>query len=181
MPWLPHPHFAHAGALVPVGAAHRFAYGALGGDDAVDAGIIRQSENRRCEIVLLAVENEVGAELVRNKISAAPGFMIGNVVVMAGIPQVMQAMLEYVTPQLKTGATMLSQTVRADLREGDIGTELGAIAKAHAGVVIGSYPFMEDERRPNTHIVLRARDPRQLAAAKVAVEEMIARVRAVIG
>jgi molybdenum cofactor synthesis domain-containing protein len=122
-----------------------------------------------------------GAELVRNKISAAPGFMIGNVVVMAGIPQVMQAMLEYVTPQLKTGATMLSQTVRADLREGDIGTELGAIAKAHAGVVIGSYPFMEDERRPNTHIVLRARDPRQLAAAKVAVEEMIARVRAVIG
>ncbi len=71
----------------------------------------------------------VGGELVLNKISAAPGFWIGNVIVMAGIPSVMQAMLEYVTPQLKTGARMLSETVRADCREGDIGTELGEIAK----------------------------------------------------
>ena len=52
----------------------------------------------------------VGGELVLNKISAAPGFWIGNVIVMAGIPSVMQAMLEYVTPQLKTGARMLSET-----------------------------------------------------------------------
>src|ERR1700734_995275 len=110
-----------------------------------------------------------GAELVLNKISAAPGFTIGNVIVMAGIPQVMQAMLEYVTPQLRTGTAMVSQTVRADLREGDIGTELGAIAKAHAGVVIGSYPFMDEERRPNTHIVLRSRDAEKLAAAKAEV------------
>ena len=51
-----------------------------------------------------------GAELVLNKISAAPGFTIGNVIVMAGIPQVMQAMLEYVTPQLRTGTAMVSQT-----------------------------------------------------------------------
>jgi molybdenum cofactor synthesis domain-containing protein len=119
-----------------------------------------------------------GAELVLNKISAAPGFMIGNVIVMAGIPQVMQAMLEYVTPQLRTGTAMLSQTVRADLREGDIGTELGVIAKAHAGVVIGSYPFMDEERRPNTNIVLRSRDPQKLAAAKAAVEAMLERVHA---
>jgi molybdenum cofactor synthesis domain-containing protein len=119
-----------------------------------------------------------GAELVLNKISAAPGFMIGNVIVMAGIPQVMQAMLEYVTPQLKTGTAMLSQTVRGDCREGDIGTELGAIAKAHNGVVIGSYPFMDEERRPNTHIVLRSRDPQKLAAAKSEVEAMLNRLHA---
>jgi molybdopterin-biosynthesis enzyme MoeA-like protein len=121
-----------------------------------------------------------GAELVLNKISAAPGFMIGNVIVMAGIPQVMQAMVEYVTPQLKTGTAMLSQTVRGDCREGDIGTELGAIAKAHNGVVIGSYPFME-EGRPNTHIVLRSRDPQKLAAAKSDVEAMLQRLHAAAG
>jgi molybdenum cofactor synthesis domain-containing protein len=119
-----------------------------------------------------------GSELVLNKISAAPGFMIGNVIVMAGIPQVMQAMLEYVTPKLKTGTAMLSETVRGDCREGDIGTELGAIAKAHAGVVIGSYPFMDDDRRPNTHIVLRSRDPQKLAAAKAAVLAMLERLHA---
>ncbi|HXQ84294.1 MAG TPA: molybdopterin-binding protein [Xanthobacteraceae bacterium] len=119
-----------------------------------------------------------GAELVLNKISAAPGFRIGNVIVMAGIPQVMQAMLEYVTPQLKTGAKMLSETVRADCREGDIGTELGAVAAAHPGVVIGSYPFMDEKRAANAHVVLRSRDPQKLAAAKAAVEAMLARVQA---
>ena len=119
-----------------------------------------------------------GAELVLNKISAAPGFRIGNVIVMAGIPQVMQAMLEYVTPQLKTGAKMLSETVRADCREGDIGTELGAIAAAHPGVVIGSYPFMDEKRAANAHVVMRSRDSQKLAAAKAAVEAMLARVQA---
>jgi molybdenum cofactor synthesis domain-containing protein len=122
-----------------------------------------------------------GAELVLNKISAAPGFMIGNVIVMAGIPQVMQAMVEYVTPQLKTGTAMLSQTVRGDCREGDIGTELGAIARTNDGVVIGSYPFMDEARRPNTHIVLRSRDPQKLAAAKAAVEAMLQRLHAAAG
>jgi molybdenum cofactor synthesis domain-containing protein len=118
-----------------------------------------------------------GAELVLNKISAAPGFRIGNVIVMAGIPAVMQAMLEYVTPQLKTGAKMLSETVRADCREGDIGTELGAIAKAHPDVIIGSYPFM-DERGANAHVVMRSRDPQKLATVKAEVEAMLSRVHA---
>jgi molybdenum cofactor synthesis domain-containing protein len=119
-----------------------------------------------------------GGELVLNKISAAPGFRIGNVIVMAGIPQVMQAMLEYVTPQLKTGAKILSESVRADCREGDIGTELGAIAKAHPDVIIGSYPFMDEKKDANAHVVMRARDPQKLAAARAAVEAMLARVHA---
>ena len=63
-----------------------------------------------------------GAELVQNKISAAPGFWIGNVITMAGVPAIMQAMLDEVAPKLKTGAQMLSESIRADLREGDIGT-----------------------------------------------------------
>jgi molybdenum cofactor synthesis domain-containing protein len=118
-----------------------------------------------------------GGELVLNKVSAAPGFRIGNVIVMAGIPQVMQAMLEYVTPQLKTGAKMLSETVRADCREGDIGTELGAVAKANPDVIIGSYPFMDENRGANAHVVMRSRDPARLAAVKAAVEAMLKRVR----
>jgi molybdenum cofactor synthesis domain-containing protein len=119
-----------------------------------------------------------GAGLVLNKISAAPGFRIDNVIVMAGIPAVMQAMLEYVTPQLKTGAKMLSETVRADCREGDIGTELGAIAKAHPDVIIGSYPFMDENRSANAHVVMRSRDPQRLATVKAAVEAMLKRVHA---
>src|ERR1700729_3811622 len=119
-----------------------------------------------------------GGELVLNKISAAPGFRIGNVIVMAGIPSVMQAMLEWVAPQLKTGARMLSESVQADLREGDIGTELGVIAKAHPDVMIGSYPFMDEKRGANAHVVMRARDPQKLAAVKAEVEAMLARLRA---
>jgi hypothetical protein len=72
---------------------------------------------------------------------------------------------------------MLSETVRADCREGDIGTELGEIAKAHPEVMIGSYPFVDD-RGPNTNVVVRARDPARLAVVKAAVEAMLTEVRA---
>ena len=119
-----------------------------------------------------------GGELVLNKVSGAPGFRIGNVIVMAGIPSVMQGMIEYVTPQLKTGARMLSESVRADAREGDIGTELGQVAKALPDVIFGSYPFADDTGSPNTNVVIRSRDPQRLAAAKQAVEAMLARVKA---
>jgi molybdenum cofactor synthesis domain-containing protein len=119
-----------------------------------------------------------GAELVLNKISAAPGFWIGNVIVMAGVPNIMQAMLDYVAPKLKTGAKMLSQSVRADCREGDIGTELGEIAKKHPDVIIGSYPFMDEKRGGNTNVVVRSRDPQRIAAAMSAIEAMLGRVKA---
>jgi molybdenum cofactor synthesis domain-containing protein len=121
-----------------------------------------------------------GAELVLNKISKAPGFWIGNVIVMAGVPSIMQAMLDEVAPKLQTNAKMLSETIRADLREGDIGTELGAIAQAHPEVSIGSYPFFDEQRGPNTNIVVRARDPQRLAAARAAVQEMLQKVRATL-
>jgi molybdenum cofactor synthesis domain-containing protein len=118
-----------------------------------------------------------GADLILNKVSAAPGFRIGNVHVMAGVPTIMQSMLDEIAPTLKTGVKMLSESVRADCREGDIGTQLGEIAKAHPEVMIGSYPF-QDEGRPNTNIVVRSRDPGKLAAAKAAVEHMLVRVKA---
>ncbi|KAB2876325.1 MAG: competence/damage-inducible protein A [Pseudorhodoplanes sp.] len=119
-----------------------------------------------------------GAELVVNKISGAPGFWIGNVIVMAGVPAIMQTMLDEVAPKLKTGQRMLSESIRADVREGDIGTELAQVAQAHDGVTIGSYPFFDDRLGPNTNVVVRARDPQKLAAAKAAVEAMLMRVKA---
>src|SRR5918995_5717931 len=114
-----------------------------------------------------------GADLVENKVSGAPGFWIGNVIVMAGVPSIMQAMLDEVAPRLKTGIRMLSETVRANAREGDIGTQLGEIAKANPEVAIGSYPFFDPQHGPNTNVVLRARDAQKLAAATRAVEEML--------
>jgi molybdenum cofactor synthesis domain-containing protein len=118
-----------------------------------------------------------GADLVLNKVSGAPGIWIGNVIVMAGVPSIMQAMLDEVAPKLKTGVRMLSETVRADAREGDIGTQLGEIAKANPDVAIGSYPFFDPQHGPNTNVVLRARDAAKLAVARHAVEEMLERVR----
>jgi molybdenum cofactor synthesis domain-containing protein len=119
-----------------------------------------------------------GAELVLNKVSGAPGFWIGNVIVMAGVPNIMQGMLEFVMPRLKTGVRMLSESLRADLREGDIGTDLGDIAKQHPDVMIGSYPFADEKTGGNTNVVVRSRDPQKLAAAKQAVEAMLVRIKA---
>jgi molybdenum cofactor synthesis domain-containing protein len=119
-----------------------------------------------------------GAKLVPNRISAAPGFWIDNVIVLAGVPSIMQAMLDAVAPQLRTGTKILSETVRADCREGDIGTELGDIAQAHPEVTIGSYPFVDEVRGPNTNIVVRGRNPARVAAAMAAVTTMLVEVRA---
>ena len=118
-----------------------------------------------------------GGSLVYNKVSGAPGFRIGNVIVMAGIPAVMQGMLDEVAPTLKTGAKLLSETIRADAKEGDVGTALGAIAKANPETIIGSYPFFDEKLGPNTNIVVRSRDPGKLAAAKAAVEAMLVEVK----
>jgi molybdenum cofactor synthesis domain-containing protein len=117
-----------------------------------------------------------GADLVPNPVSRVPGFRIENVIVMAGIPAVMQGMLDGVAPSLQTGIKMLSVSIRADSREGDIALPFGAVAKAHPDVIMGSYPF-SDDRGPNTNLVLRSRDPDKLAAAKVAVEDMLIAVR----
>lgn len=121
-----------------------------------------------------------GADLIANSVSKAPGFTIGNVYVMAGVPSIMQAMLDVVAPTLQTGVKILSDTVRAGLREGDIGTALAEVAKAHPDVSIGSYPFFS-ETGPDTNVVVRSRDPEALAAAMEAVKAMIAAEQAKLG
>ncbi|MGA0565464.1 competence/damage-inducible protein A [Ancylobacter sp. VNQ12] len=117
-----------------------------------------------------------GAELVPNPVSKAPGFWIGNVIVMAGVPTIMQAMLDQVAPKLRTGVQVLSETVRANAREGDIGGPLKLIAEAHPDVTIGSYPFLDEDGRPNSNLVVRSRDPEKLAAAVAAVRAMAAAI-----
>lgn len=114
-----------------------------------------------------------GADLIANPVSKAPGFNIGNVYVMAGVPSIMQAMLDEVAPTLRTGVKVLSDTVRAGLREGDIGTALAAVAKAHPDVSIGSYPFFS-ETGPDTNVVVRSRSAEKLAEAMSAVRTMLA-------
>lgn len=117
-----------------------------------------------------------GAELVPNPVSKAPGFWIGNVIVMAGVPTIMQAMLDQVAPKLRTGVHVLSETVRANAREGDIGGPLKLIAEAHPDVTIGSYPFLDEDGRPNSNLVVRSRDPAKLAEAVAAVKLMVAAI-----
>ncbi len=118
-----------------------------------------------------------GADLVEAN-QGPPGFWIGNVIVMAGVPSIMQVMLDSAAPKLKTGVKMLSETIKGNVREGDIGTELGEIAKLHPDTSIGSYPFFDEKSGPNTNLVVRSRDAGKLAAAKADIETMLVRVRA---
>ncbi len=115
-----------------------------------------------------------GAELVHNSYNKVPGFRIGNVIVMAGVPVIMQAMLDAVAPTLTTGVKLLSDSVRADMKEGDLGSALRDVAKAHPDTMIGSYPFWGEDGQPNTNLVIRSRDAGKLAEAKAAVEAMLA-------
>jgi molybdenum cofactor synthesis domain-containing protein len=105
-----------------------------------------------------------GATLIENPVSKAPGFSLGNVHVMAGVPAIFQAMLAGLLPRLTGGRPLLSETVRVDRPEGVIAGPLGAIAAAHPTVSIGSYPFSADGRL-GANLVARSDDPDALAAA----------------
>jgi molybdopterin-biosynthesis enzyme MoeA-like protein len=119
-----------------------------------------------------------GADLVQNSVSSAPGFKIGNVIVMAGVPTVMQAMLDAVAPLLQTGAKMLVETVDAkDLPEGLYAAPLGEVAAAHTGVSIGSYPSFREGRFHN-QIVVRSKDAAAMTAAAKAVRALVEQLTA---
>ena len=119
-----------------------------------------------------------GADLIANPISKAPGFRIGNVYVMAGVPQIMAAMLDEIRPTLTSNAPVISETVEAGaIPEGNFAGELSEIAAAHANVSIGSYPSMTPDGFRN-RIVVRGRDADAVAAARAAVEALLAGLRA---
>src|ERR1700675_3591429 len=115
-----------------------------------------------------------GAELIQSATIMAPGFKIGNVIVMAGVPSIMQAMMDIVAPRLKSGVRMLSESVRANAREGDIGGPLREIPHPHPAPTLGRNPSSPTTKNPNTNLVVRSRDPEKLQAAMNAVKEMLA-------
>ncbi len=114
-----------------------------------------------------------GAELVRNASSKAPGFWIGNVIVMAGVPVIMQSMMDTVGPQLRAGARILVESIEAGaIPEGRYALRLEEIARAYEGVSIGSYPNFSGLGVRN-QIVLRSRDAARLALAADAVRALL--------
>jgi molybdenum cofactor synthesis domain-containing protein len=116
-----------------------------------------------------------GGDLVKNPVQGPPGFTIGNVFVLAGVPQIMRGMLEDVGHRLKGGLVTVSRTVRVEgSGEGVIAAPLEAVAKAHPSLSLGSYPFFGAEGY-GSNLVLRGRDEAELDAT---IEELIAALRA---
>ncbi|WP_112941498.1 MULTISPECIES: competence/damage-inducible protein A [unclassified Rhizobium] len=118
----------------------------------------------------------VGATHIPNPVSTAPGFVIGNVYVMAGVPEVFQAMVDAVIPTLRTGTPVLSLAISCPYGEGDIGTPLAAIQKAHPETSIGSYPRYVGQKF-STEIVVRGRSQAVIDAAGADVAAMIEGIR----
>ncbi|OWJ64223.1 competence/damage-inducible protein A [Inquilinus limosus] len=113
-----------------------------------------------------------GGTLIDNPVSAAPGFRIGNVHVMAGVPRIMQAMFDGIAPTLAGGDKVLSRTVTCDLGEGVIAAGLGAIAAEYSELSVGSYPYFRAGKF-GTSLVLRGTDAARLSAATEAVRVLV--------
>ena len=105
-----------------------------------------------------------GGLLIENPVSKAPGFQIGNVFVMAGVPRIMQAMMDEIVPRLAKGVVMSARGIEFRGGEGDVATPLGAIQQRYPTVVIGSYPFQAPDGFA-TNLVLRSRDEAALGQA----------------
>jgi molybdenum cofactor synthesis domain-containing protein len=117
----------------------------------------------------------VGGDLVKNPVQGPPGFTIGNVFVLAGVPQIMRGMLQDLGWRMQGGAVTVSRTVRVEgSGEGVIAAPLERVAKAHPAMSLGSYPFFGPEGY-GSNLVLRGRDPEEVAAT---VQELIAALNA---
>ena len=112
----------------------------------------------------------VGGSLVNNPVQGPPGFQIGNVFVLAGVPQIMRGMLEDVGPKMRAGAVIVSRTVRVEgIGEGVMAAPLEALARAHPALTLGSYPFF-GEAGYGSNLVVRGRSEAEVAATAEALE-----------
>lgn len=111
-----------------------------------------------------------GTQMIDNPVSGAPGFHLGNVYVMAGVPKIMEAMLDNIIPTLKGGAKIHSEEVSAPIPESRLADDLRAIQAAHEGVDIGSYPHMKDGQL-GVSVVVRGEDKQDIAACMIEVKE----------
>ena len=112
-----------------------------------------------------------GATLIDNPVSTAPGFTIGNVHVMAGVPNIFQAMVASVLPRLTGGPPLLSQSLRVDRGEGEIAGAFGALAAEFPDLSMGSYPFIQNGAH-GTNLVIRGTDPARVDAAMVRLTQL---------
>lgn len=125
------------------------------------------------EARLKMAEVPEGATLIPNTISIAPGFRMGNVFVFAGVPRIMQAMLDATLPHLKGGATVLSTSIATNLLEGTIAAGLTAIQNRYPDIDIGSYPTYESAQGYRTTLVLRSPDATRNEAARGEIDTLI--------
>ncbi len=115
----------------------------------------------------------LGADLIANRISAAPGFQIGNVIVMAGVPDIMKSMLEAATQRLRTGPKVNAVSIVVHRAEGDLADLFAAHQAAYPDVVMGSYPSFADGAY-RTELVLRSVDADRLEAAREGLQRALA-------
>lgn len=110
-----------------------------------------------------------GADLIPNPVTGAPGFFINNIFVMAGVPSIMGAMLDFVVDRLTPGAVIHSQTLTTTLMEGEMALALSTLQDQYPDVKIGSYPHFQGNKR-GVSLVLRSPDPTRLNKATNALE-----------
>jgi len=127
-----------------------------------------------------------GASLVKNPVSTAPGFQIENVFVLAGVPKIMQAMLEDIAPRLARTTPVTTLSITVPMPEGRIAAELAEIQTRHPDVSVGSYPFFtasgsvaEMRASVGTTLVVRGRDTAEVEAAGLEIETLIRSLGAV--
>lgn len=110
-----------------------------------------------------------GADLIPNPVTGAPGFFINNIFVMAGVPSIMGATLDFVVDRLTPGAVIHSQTLTTTLMEGEMALALSTLQDQYPDVKIGSYPHFQGNKR-GVSLVLRSPDPTRLNKATNALE-----------
>jgi molybdenum cofactor synthesis domain-containing protein len=113
-----------------------------------------------------------GASLIDNPVSTAPGFTLGNVHVMAGVPNIFQAMVASVLPHLTGGAPLLSQSLQVNRGEGDVAEAFGALAADFPDLSMGSYPFIRNGAH-GTNLVIRGTDAARIDDAMTRLAKLV--------
>ncbi len=114
----------------------------------------------------------MGAKLIQNAVSGAPGFSIGNTHVMAGVPEVFRGMVDWLIPQLAAGRPVQSRTIEVRRGESDVAEELKAVAEEYLDLSMGSYPY-HDERGWGTYLVVRGLDEARVEEAMATLKERL--------
>ena len=140
--------------------------------DALKLLVDRYGDDKLNQARLRMAHTPQGATLIENPVSAAPGFQMANVFVMAGVPEIRRAMFDGIGDRIAGGAPMCIATVRCDLPEGQIASDLGALQSRFDDVEIGSYPFYADGKA-GCDLVLRSPDPHRIEEATAQVQELV--------